>query len=86
MKRLSFFLLVVAALFTLVHAAQRAPSAKPDVDIRQNVVQIKQDAAKHQYIVDVLFRPFTTYCYGPEFDGTTGRGGCEIWLPVRGAR
>jgi AraC family transcriptional regulator len=24
--------------------------------------------------------------YGEEFDGVTGRGGCEIWLPVKAAR
>jgi hypothetical protein len=56
------------ALALSIGLAQRAPTPKPDVDPHQNVVQIKHDAAKHQYVVNILFNPFTTYCYGPEFE------------------
>lgn len=59
--------LPLAATLIAVTAAQRGPTPKPDVDIRQNAVQIKHDAARQLYTVDVLFKPFTAYCYGPEF-------------------
>ena len=56
MKRL---MLVVPVLFALAYAAvQSAPAAD---------VRIRPDAAKHQFAVEIGGKPFTTYCYGPEF-------------------
>lgn len=63
MKRL----LLTLPLLVVAVSAQRAPTPKPDVDIRQNAVQIKHDAAKHEYTVDVMFKPFTAYAYGPQY-------------------
>lgn len=60
-------LLLALPVLAVVVSAQRGPTPKPDVDIRQNAVQVKHDAARHEYTVDVQFKPFTTYCYGPEF-------------------
>jgi hypothetical protein len=60
-------LVMLPVLVAAVSASQRSPAPKPDVDIRQNAVQIKHDAVKHEYAVDVMFKPFTAYRYGPEF-------------------
>jgi len=61
-------LTLVLAVSLALAFAQRAPTPKPDTDIRHDIVQITHDPAKHQYVVNVLFNPFTTYCYGPEFE------------------
>ena len=64
MNRLLF---AVPLFVAVVSASQRSPATTPDVDIRQNAVRITHDAAKHEYAVDVMFKPFTAYCYGPEY-------------------
>jgi methane monooxygenase PmoA-like len=35
---------------------------------RQATVTIRHDPAKKQYLVEIGGKPFTAYCYGPEFD------------------
>jgi hypothetical protein len=56
-------LLVICRAFAVASVALMA--ARP---LAQARVGIRQDAAKRQYVVTIDGKPFTTYCYGPEFD------------------
>jgi hypothetical protein len=58
MKRL---LLVFLAMAVVAGGAGRLAA-------RQEKVAIRHDATKKQYVVEIGGKPFTTYCYGPEFD------------------
>jgi len=53
-------LIALALLLAVWSAASRISARAADVSIRH-------DAAKQQYVVDVGGKPFTAYCYGPEF-------------------
>ena len=55
-------LLFVLPLLLVLGSGSSRPAAAPAAD-----VQIRQDASKRQYLVDIGGRPFTAYCYGPEF-------------------
>jgi len=35
--------------------------------LAQDQVRIRPDAAKKQYLIEIAGKPFTAYCYGPEF-------------------
>jgi hypothetical protein len=53
---------VLVAAIAVVGVSAQGPQA------RQSTVAIRHDAAKKQYVVDIGGRPFTAYCYGPEFE------------------
>lgn len=66
MKRMLFFAgLAVAVAYPALHATPRLRAFSAAA--RQANVRIRPDAANKQFAVEIGGKPFTAYCYGPDF-------------------